>query len=127
LVVRRAVSAGFTMRSLFVDAKRWPAVADLADRAGVAGARAYVASQDVLAAVTGFHVHRGVLASFRRKPPPPLTDMLVSAQRLLVCADLTSTTNLGAVLRSAAALGVQGVLLSPECCDHLYRRAVRVS
>jgi tRNA G18 (ribose-2'-O)-methylase SpoU len=124
LVVRRAVSAGFAMRSLLVDAKRWPAVADLADSAS---APAYIASQDVLAAVTGFHVHRGVLASFRRKPAPPLTDMLMAAQRLLVCEDLTSTTNLGAVLRSAAALGVHGVLLSPECCDHLYRRAVRVS
>src|SRR4051794_9566777 len=112
-VVRRAVAAGYRLRSLLVDAKRYDDVADL----GV-DVPAYVASPEVLAAVTGFNVHRGVLASFARKPQPSLQSILRS-RRLLICEDLTSTTNLGAVLRSAAALGVDGVLLSPECCDPL--------
>ena len=120
-VVRRALAAGYRMRSLLVDVKRYDALRDLDV------APAYVAEPAVLMAVTGFNVHRGVLASFTRKPQPALTPLLESARRLLVCEDLTSTTNLGAVLRSAAALGVDGVLLSPECCDPLYRRAVRVS
>jgi tRNA G18 (ribose-2'-O)-methylase SpoU len=122
-VVRRAVAAGYHLRSLLVDAKRYDALADLA---ATSTAPAYAAQPDVLAAVTGFNVHRGVLASFARKPQPDLAELL-AGHRLLICEDLTSTTNLGAVLRSAAALGVDGVLLSPACCDPLYRRAVRVS
>ena len=110
-VVRRAVAAGYRLRSLLVDAKRYDALADLAT---ATAAPAYVAQPDVLVAVTGFNVHRGVLASFARKPQPDLAALL-TARRLLICEDLTSTTNLGAVLRSAAALGVDGVLLSPEC------------
>jgi tRNA G18 (ribose-2'-O)-methylase SpoU len=124
LVVRRAVEAGYLLRSLLVDAKRLPALEDLVKEYDVP---AYLASQDVLAATTGFHVHRGVLASFARRPEPSLDQMLATSQRLLVCESLTSTTNLGAVLRSAAAFGIDGVLLSPDCCDPLYRRAVRVS
>jgi tRNA G18 (ribose-2'-O)-methylase SpoU len=121
-VVRRALDAGFRLRSLLVDARRYDAVRDLSGLAP-----AYTATLDVLQAVTGFNVHRGVLASFDRKPQPELADVLASARRLLICEALTSTTNLGAVLRSAAALGVDAVLLSPDCCDPLYRRAVRVS
>ena len=124
LVVRRAVDACYPLRSLLVDAKRLPALDDLVTSSD---APAYVASQELLTATTGFHVHRGVLASFARLPEPTLEKLLATSRRLLICESLTSTTNLGAVLRSAAALGIDGVLLSPECCDPLYRRAVRVS
>jgi tRNA G18 (ribose-2'-O)-methylase SpoU len=123
-VVRRALAAGYRMRSLLIDVKRYDGLRDIAERSE---APAYLADAAVLAAVTGFNVHRGVLASFARKPQPSLADVLRGSRRLLICENLTSTTNLGAVLRSAAALGVDGVLLSPECCDPLYRRAVRVS
>ena len=116
LVVRRAMDAGYPLRSLLIDARRLGLVEDIVGRQV---APAYAASQDVLTAVTGFHVHRGVLASFGRLPPLSLQTVLATAQRVLVCEDLTSTTNLGAVLRSAAALGIDGVLLSPECCDPL--------
>jgi tRNA G18 (ribose-2'-O)-methylase SpoU len=123
-VIRRALAAGYRLRSLLIDAKRYDGLRDVAE---LSDAPAYLADSTVLAAVTGFNVHRGVLASFARKPQLSLADVLRASRRLLICENLTSTTNLGAVLRSAAALGVDGVLLSPECCDPLYRRAVRVS
>lgn len=124
LVVRRALEAGYPLRSLLVDPKRQSLLTDVIAAYDVP---TYVASQDVLTATTGFHVHRGVLASFARLPEPTLEQILTTSQRLLICEALTSTTNLGAVLRSAAALGIDAVLLSPDCCDPLYRRAVRVS
>jgi tRNA G18 (ribose-2'-O)-methylase SpoU len=80
----------------------------------------------VLEAVTGFHVHRGALASFGRLPlRSPRTSS--PRARVVVMERVTNHTNLGAVFRSAAALGMDAVLLSPDSCDPLYRRCVRVS
>ena len=87
----------------------------------------YSASYDVLRQLTGFHVHRGALASFHRQPLPAVADVAAAAGRLVVLEDLVSHTNLGAIFRCAAALGMDGVVLSPSCADPLYRRAVRVS
>jgi tRNA G18 (ribose-2'-O)-methylase SpoU len=87
----------------------------------------YAASYDVLRQLTGFNVHRGALASFHRKPLPSADEVVASATRLVVLEDIVSHTNLGAVFRCAAALGMDGVLLSPSCADPLYRRSVRVS
>jgi tRNA G18 (ribose-2'-O)-methylase SpoU len=81
----------------------------------------------VLHAVTGFHVHRGALGSFGRPRVPPANEVLARARRVLVLEDVNSPTNLGAIFRSAAGLGMDAVLLSPNSCDPLYRRAVRVS
>jgi tRNA G18 (ribose-2'-O)-methylase SpoU len=81
----------------------------------------------VLDAVTGFHVHRGVLASFHRLPLRGADDLIATARRLAILEDVNNHTNIGAVFRDAAALGVDAVLLSPTCADPLYRRAVRVS
>jgi len=123
LVIRRAVRAGYRPRSLLIDAKRVDQVSDLlAD-----GTAVYAGSQDVLEAITGFHVHRGVLASFHRRPLPTVDEVLAGAGRLAILEGLNSHTNLGAVFRSVAALGVDAVLLSPTCADPLYRRSVRVS
>jgi len=122
LVLRRALRAGYEPRSFLVDVKRVDQLDDLAGAAPV-----YAASQDVLEATTGFHVHRGVLASFRRKPLPTAEEVLGPARRVAVLEGLNTHTNLGAVYRSAAALGIEGVLLSPNCADPLYRRSVRVS
>ena len=80
----------------------------------------------MLESVTGFHVHRGILASFHRRPCP-LEELLAGARRLAVLEGLNTHTNLGALFRSAAALGIDAVVLSPNCADPLYRRAVRVS
>ena len=87
----------------------------------------YVADYDVMEAVTGFHVHRGVLAALARPAPLTVVDVARGARRLMVLEELSSTTNLGAVFRSAAALGIDGILLAPTCGDPLYRRSVRVS
>jgi tRNA G18 (ribose-2'-O)-methylase SpoU len=123
LVVTRALRAGYQMRSLLVDAKRVPQFEGFAR----GGAPWYAAAPEVLEAVTGFHVHRGVLASFHRKPALTPAQVLSSAQRLLILEDLNNHTNVGAVFRGAAGLGMDGVLLSPTCADPLYRRSIRVS
>jgi tRNA G18 (ribose-2'-O)-methylase SpoU len=123
LVLRRALRAGYAVRSVLIDAKRVNQLADLP----LDAVPVYLASQDVLERVTGFHVHRGVLASFRRKPLPLVADILGTARRIAVLENLNNHTNLGAVFRSAAALDMGAVLLSPSCADPLYRRSVRVS
>jgi tRNA G18 (ribose-2'-O)-methylase SpoU len=123
LVLRRAVRSGFRIRSMLVDARRVDQIADLAP----AGVPVFAASQDVLARVTGFHVHRGVLASFHRRPVPSAAEVLADATRVAILEDVNNHTNIGAVFRGAAALGMDAVLLSPTCADPLYRRSVRVS
>jgi tRNA G18 (ribose-2'-O)-methylase SpoU len=123
LVLRRALRAGYPPRSFLVDAKRVDQFADLAARE----APLYAARPGVLQAATGFHVHRGVLASFHRLPLPAPDEVLSGARRAAILEDVNNHTNLGAIFRSAAALGVDAVLLSPSCADPLYRRSVRVS
>ncbi|HEY8472029.1 MAG TPA: RNA methyltransferase [Natronosporangium sp.] len=121
LVLRRALRAGYRPRSYLLDVARVDQLTDLPD------APVYAASQQVLRQTTGFHVHRGVLASFHRRPLPPAEQVIAAARRLVVLEDVNTHTNLGAIFRSAAGLGVDGVLLSPSCADPLYRRSVRVS
>ncbi len=120
LVLGRALRAGYRPRSLLVDAKRIDQVPDV-------DAPLYAATQEVLAKTTGFHVHRGILASFHRRPLPDAGSVLAAATRVAILEDVNNHTNLGAVFRGAAALGMDAVLLSPSCADPLYRRSVRVS
>lgn len=122
LVLRRALRAGYPPRSYLVDARRVDQLADVPVAAPV-----YAATQDVLEQATGFHVHRGILASFHRVPLLTADALLTTARRIAILEDVNNHTNLGAVFRGAAALGVDGVLLSPSCADPLYRRSVRVS
>jgi tRNA G18 (ribose-2'-O)-methylase SpoU len=123
LVLRRAVRAGYGIRSVLVDAKRVDQLAGLPRD----GAPLYAATQSVLETVTGFHVHRGVLASLHRRPLPTAANVLAAARRVAILEDVNNHTNVGAIFRGAAALGMDGVLLSPSCADPLYRRSVRVS
>jgi tRNA G18 (ribose-2'-O)-methylase SpoU len=123
-VVRRAAEAGFEARS-FLMAPRW--VEGLADVLGASEAPCYVVSEDLAERVTGFHVHRGALASVRRRPLRSLDDVLADARTVVVLEDVVDHANVGAVFRSAAALGVDAVLLSPRCADPLYRRSVKVA
>ncbi|MBO9533240.1 MAG: RNA methyltransferase [Solirubrobacteraceae bacterium] len=126
-VIRRALAAGHRMRSMLVAPKY---VDDLADVLAIAAeheAPVFVGEEPVLEAITGFHLHRGALAAMHRPALPPVADVIAGCTRIAVLEDLVDHTNVGAVFRSAAALGVEALLITPDCADPLYRRAVRVS
>lgn len=126
-VIRRALAAGHRMRSVLM-APRWVTdLADLVDLAVGQGVPVYVASPAVIQEMTGFHLHRGALASMHRPALPEPEEVLAGARRVAVLEDIVDHTNVGAVFRSAAALGVDAVLVTPRCADPLYRRSVRVS
>lgn len=126
-VIRRALSAGHRPRS-YLMGRRWLTdLADLVERADTDGVPVYVGADDVIEEMTGFHLHRGALASMHRPVLPAYTDLLRGARRVLVLEDIVDHTNVGAIFRSAAALGVDAVLITPRCADPLYRRSVRVS
>jgi tRNA G18 (ribose-2'-O)-methylase SpoU len=122
-VVRRAVEAGFAPRS-FLMAPRW--LDGLADVLGPSNAPCYVLSEDLAERVTGFHVHRGALASLARRPLPTVDEVLARARRVLVLEDVVDHTNVGAIFRCGAAFGFDAVLLAPRCADPLYRRSIKV-
>jgi tRNA G18 (ribose-2'-O)-methylase SpoU len=123
LIIRRALRAGYQLRSVLIDGKRLDQLTDLP----LDDIPVYTGDQPILEAITGFHVHRGVLASFHRKTDRTADQLLSSANHIAILENLNNHTNLGAVFRSAAALGMDAVLLSPSCADPLYRRSVRVS
>lgn len=124
-VLRRAIDAGHIPRSFFLTDKWLPDLQDVLDR--FPEVPAYVGTEDILEQITGFHLHRGALGAMNRPAPVPLETVLSSARRVAVLEDMVDHTNLGAVFRSAAALGVDAVLVTPRCADPLYRRAIRVS
>jgi tRNA G18 (ribose-2'-O)-methylase SpoU len=123
-VVRRAVEAGYTPRS-YLMAPRW--LDGLADVLATSDAPCFVVSEALAEEVTGFHVHRGALASLQRRPLPTVDDVLEGARSVLVLEDIVDHTNVGAILRSGAALGFDAVLLAPRCADPLYRRSIKVA
>jgi tRNA G18 (ribose-2'-O)-methylase SpoU len=124
-VIRRAAETGFEPRS-FLLAPRWlDSLSDVLER--WPDVPVYVVTPELAEQVTGFHVHRGALASYHRRPVPTLASVLDGADRILVLEDLVDHTNVGAIFRCAAALGIDGLVLSPRCADPLYRRAVKVS
>ena len=122
-VVRRAVEAGFTPRS-YLMAARW--LDGLDDVLSTTDAPCYVVTEALAEEVTGFHVHRGALASLERRPLPSLESVLAGAQSVLVLEDIVDHTNVGAIFRSGAAFGFDAVLLAPRCADPLYRRSIKV-
>ncbi|MFC6285199.1 TrmH family RNA methyltransferase [Nocardioides sp. GCM10027113] len=122
-VVRRAVEGGYTPRS-FLMAPRW--LDGLADVLDASDAPCFVVSEQLAEEVTGFHVHRGALASLERRPLPSVESVLEGARSVLVLEDIVDHTNVGAILRSGAALGFDAALLAPRCADPLYRRAIKV-
>ncbi|MDO5688242.1 MAG: RNA methyltransferase [Pseudoscardovia radai] len=87
----------------------------------------FVASPDLLKQLTGYRMHRGALCAMRRWPLPSVEDVVRGARRIAVMENIVDFTNVGAIMRSAAALGVDAVLVTPSCGDPLYRRAARVS
>jgi tRNA G18 (ribose-2'-O)-methylase SpoU len=126
-VIRRAADAGYEPRS-FLLAPRWlETLADVVEK--WPEAPIYLVSEELAERVTGFHVHRGALASYKRRPPADLDALLDGVQhgRIAIFDDIVDHTNVGAGFRAAAAMGVDAVLVTPTCADPLYRRSVKVS
>ena len=138
-VIERAVRAGYEPVS-FLLGERWldqmmPLFERLVVREGAGPVPVFVASMELMEQLTGFNVTRGALAAFRRPRQIPVAEFLsgvVEAAgerpvRVCVLEGIVDHTNVGAIFRSAAALNVDGILVSPTCCDPLYRRSARVS
>ena len=123
-VIRRAVATGYRVRSLLATEQK---AAGLADLAAVCGGPAYEVPAAVAEQLTGYHVHRGALAAMDRRPLPSVAGVLAGARSALILEDIVDHTNVGAIFRCAAALGVGAVIVSPRCADPLYRRSVKVS
>ena len=125
-VISIALDAGYTPVSLLTERKHLEGVArDLLPRCG--DIPVYTAEREVLASLTGYTLTRGVLCAMKRPALPRVEDLCQTARRVAVLENISDATNVGAIFRSAAALGIDGVLVTPSCCDPLYRRAVRVS
>lgn len=125
-VVERALDAGCTPVSLLLERKHIAGEArSILARCG--GVPVYTADFDILTKLTGFALTRGVLCAMRRPPLPSAAKVCAGARRIAVLENVMNPTNVGAIFRSAAALGIDAVLLTPDCSDPLYRRAIRVS
>ena len=125
-VIHRALDAGYEPLSLLMEEKHAAGQArEVIDRCG--DVPVYVSGLEVLTQLTGFALTRGVLCAMRRRPLPEAEDICRDASRIAVLENVMNPTNVGAVFRSAAALNMDAVLLTPGCCDPLYRRSVRVS
>lgn len=124
-VVRRALDAGHTPRSFFLSHRYLESLQDVF--AAHPDIPVYTGTDGMLEQITGFHLHRGALAAMDRPAPRSVEEVLEGARRVVVVEDLVDHTNLGAIFRSAAALGIDVVLITPRCADPLYRRAIRVS
>ena len=125
-VIIRALDAGFVPVSFLMERRhiagdaaellaRWP------------DTPVYTAERSVLSSLTGYELTRGVLCAMRRPRLPEAETLLSEARRVAVLENIVDSTNIGAIFRSAAALGIDAILLTPSCCDPLCRRAVRVS
>ncbi|OON82159.1 TrmH family RNA methyltransferase [Streptomyces tsukubensis] len=154
-VIRRALRAGYAMRSMLLTEKWTEVMRDVIEETA---APVHLAEPAVAERITGYHVHRGALASMHREPLPPLHSLLTDVhrsaavprrntpmdedtadepsapeagrrpvRRVAVFEDIVDHANMGAAFRNAAALGVDAVLLTPRCADPLYRRSVKVS
>ncbi len=143
-VLRRAIAAGHQPRSFFLAEKWLDGLDDVFQQ--FPEVPVYIGKASLLEEITGFHLHRGAMAAMQRPAPVPLEELLAGAQRvagleddssrwtgaphrsrIAILEDLTDHTNVGAVFRSAAAIGVDAVLVTPQCADPLYRRSIRVS
>ena len=126
-VIRVALDAGYTPVALLTEEKHIMGdAADIVERLG-GEVPIYTGTRDILAQLTGYKLTRGVLCAMKRPQLKQVEDVVKGASRIVVIKGVVDTTNIGAIFRSAAALGVEAVLLTPDSCDPLNRRAVRVS
>lgn len=126
-VIKLAFERGLDVVSVLVDERHVDALASAVSGLGEKDVDVLVADRGLLSQVTGFNVTRGYMAAARRPAARGLRDVLEGARSVAVLEGLVDVSNLGAIFRNAAALGVDGVVLAPECADPLNRRAVRVS
>jgi len=125
-VIRRALDAGYEPLSMLVERKYIEGqAADLIERCE--GVPVYTAPSEVLTQITGFKLTQGALCTMRRKPLPKSEELIRGMKRIAVLEDIMNQTNVGAIFRSAAALGFDAVVLTSGCSNPLYRRSVRVS
>ena len=125
-VIARALDAGYHPLSLLMERKQITGPAqEILTRCG--DVPVYTADRELLAQLTGFALTRGVLCAFRRPAPCTVEQVCAHARRVAVLEGIVDSTNVGAIFRSAAALNMDAVLITPSCCDPLCRRAVRVS
>ena len=125
-VIRTALQSGYEPLALLCEERH--ITGDAADIVAAMGsAPIYTGSRELLSALTGYTLTRGVLCAMKRRTLPEVSEICNGARRLAVIDGVVDTTNIGAIFRSAAALGIDGVLLTPTSCDPLNRRAVRVS
>lgn len=125
-VISCALDAGIRPVSLLMERRQLEGAGGaLLERCG--DVPVYTAPRSVLAALTGYELTRGVLCAMHRPTLPGVEELCRTARRLVVLENIVDATNVGAIFRSAAALGMDSVLVTPSCCDPLYRRAVRVS
>ena len=128
-VISRALSGGMQPISLLTSQKFLPSLDGVFEQLQVLAPEVpvFVVPEAELQKLTGFELTRGALAAFRRPPEPSVEDVVKGAHLVAVLEDIRNHTNVGAIFRSAAAMGADAVLVSPACYDPLYRRAVRVS
>lgn len=128
-VIERAFEGGMTPMSLLMEEKWVESMTPLIERMERAhpDLAVLIAPHDELARLTGFELTRGALGAFRRPALPSVAEVVRDARLIAVLENITNHTNVGAIFRSAAALGVDAILVTPTCYDPLYRRAVRVS
>lgn len=124
-VISRAMDAGMAPRSFLMSEKWVEKFAPLYER--FPEVPVFVGAEPLLEQLTGFHLHRGALAAMQRPELPTAREVLRTARTVAVLEDIVDHTNVGAMFRSAAALGVDAVLVTPQCADPLYRRSIRVS
>jgi tRNA G18 (ribose-2'-O)-methylase SpoU len=122
--IERLLVSGHRVRSVLVSERKWERMRGLLDPID---APVYVVSVDLLHDIVGFDLHRGAIAAADRRPPPSLGELLAAARRIAVLEGLNDPENVGAIARSARALGIDALVLDPTCIDPYTRRTVRVS
>lgn len=123
-IIRRADAAGMVARS-YLTSPKW--LFDLSDIIAADDAPIFIGTDAAVESLTGFHLHRGALAAMHRPQLAGVAELVADARRIVIIEDVVDHTNVGALFRSAAAFGVDAVLITPRCADPLYRRSIRVS
>lgn len=127
LVISRALDAGHTMRAVLIPEKYVSEDDAVVQAASSHGVPVYTAPDHELEGLTGYHLHRGAIAAMHRPTLPSIAEVLEGATRVVVLDELSDHTNVGAIFRACAGLGMDAVLVTDRCADPLYRRSIRVS